>query len=419
MRGVSGVLQVQTCTICHVRIKGSQYHLKRHIADFHHKSSKPFKCSICGGSFTLKHNLRWHQRHNKQCLLAALKSGSVGTSRSELCAEKEHHGVVSKHKRYCCSSCGKSYAFFTSLQRHQRRREQCWVATRRNTYRCSTCGESFHSIIGLKVHEGSKHSILPASQTPMSEPASSEESKHAEDKKQHYKVVSKHKPHYCSRCGLSFVNRMGLMIHKGRIHPRLPAERAPSLRLADTSGPNYTENKKQPVEVISKHKPYGCPVCGLTFKNRMGLKIHQGRRHHKMPARPVFKAESLSGSTASSKDAIVEKQHHKVVSKHKPHCCSRCGLSFATRMGLKIHQIRRHGGVDGYKIARPHGTQQTPCSQCGKHVQAQHMQRHILAVHLKIKAHSCDICGESFSRKDHLHLHQQRRHGGVDVSKIA
>ncbi|XP_065367654.1 transcription factor grauzone-like isoform X2 [Calliphora vicina] len=94
------------------------------------------------------------------------------------------------------------------------------------------------------------------------------------------------------------------------------------------------------------------------------------------------------------------KTHEDNVSKN--HCCDICGKSFMCHSKLKIHKTTH----------LPEDEKQFSCSECGKKFANKYLlSNHVHAVHLKVYAKICDICGKSLSSTDDLERHMLDHEG--------
>ncbi|KAH8334182.1 hypothetical protein KR059_007286 [Drosophila kikkawai] len=90
------------------------------------------------------------------------------------------------------------------------------------------------------------------------------------------------------------------------------------------------------------------------------------------------------------------KYHQYTHNQQRSHKCDSCERSFYTQSALKAHE-RTHSGVKPFK-----------CEKCDfKFRQWGDLKYHIISRHSDIKAHMCEFCGKSFSRRYSLVLHRR------------
>ncbi|XP_064546358.1 serendipity locus protein H-1 [Drosophila montana] len=90
------------------------------------------------------------------------------------------------------------------------------------------------------------------------------------------------------------------------------------------------------------------------------------------------------------------KYHQYTHTKERAFQCASCERSFYTQSALKAHE-RTHSGIKPYK-----------CEKCDfKFRQWGDLKYHIISRHSEVKAHMCEYCGKSFSRKYSLVVHRR------------
>jgi hypothetical protein len=112
------------------------------------------------------------------------------------------------------------------------------------------------------------------------------------------------------------------------------------------------------LEVRTKQKPYGCPLCTKSFSSKKYLE-----------------------------------RHMRVHTGKKTFSCSQCIKSFAYKKGLTRHLIV-HAGEKPYE-----------CSLCTKSFSRKRDVKRHMKVHTGEKPYSCVNCMTSFSRSDKLRCH--------------
>ncbi|CAG9839292.1 unnamed protein product [Diabrotica balteata] len=264
-------------------------------------------------------------------------------------------------------------------------------------YTCDECGDSFLYKVGFSSHMVQKHSIYIenhmysqySTQITVKIPAPKgitfarkyhnkkntkiltesfqcqickEHSKSADELKEHYNT---HKTHICEHCGAAFLKHSYLREHL----------------VAHT-----TERR------------YPCDICGKKFKYRNGLSVH---RNIHVNFRGFMCETCGKGFNARS----TLKTHMKL--KHtneRNYPCPECDLSFKVKSWLDKHYSRKH------TLNR---TKDFVCNVCGMaYLNKTTLTRHISEKHTGTPVrHYCTICEKSYSMKNKLSLHQQKKHG--------
>ncbi|EDW54186.1 zinc finger imprinted 2 [Drosophila sechellia] len=90
------------------------------------------------------------------------------------------------------------------------------------------------------------------------------------------------------------------------------------------------------------------------------------------------------------------KYHQYTHNQQRSHKCESCERSFYTQSALKAHE-RTHSGVKPFK-----------CDKCDfQFRQWGDLKYHIISRHSDVKAHMCEFCGKSFSRRYSLVVHRR------------
>ncbi|XP_056091435.1 zinc finger protein 721-like [Rhinichthys klamathensis goyatoka] len=161
---------------------------------------------------------------------------------------------------------------------------------------------------------------------------------------------------------------------------------------------------------IHTDKPYMCPQCGNSFKQRGHLKdhirIHTGEKpftcEHcgKSFTRKGILNKHMQTHTGEKPYSQCGKTIHKrVYTGETPFTCQQCGKSFNQKGNLNYHMKIHTGG-------KPF-----TCKQCGKSFnQKGNLHRH-MRIHTGKKPYTCQQCGKSFDQHVHLKVHM-RLHTG-------
>ncbi|KAK3511213.1 hypothetical protein QTP70_032544 [Hemibagrus guttatus] len=132
------------CSICDKSFT-IKFNLLKHLKL--HAGEKPFHCSHCGKTFTQLFNLTSHLRiHTGEKPYLCSQCGKSFSQASKL---KTHLRIHTGEKPYTCGTCEKRFSDSSTLNKHQR------THTGEKPYRCSTCGKSFGQSAHLMKHRRS------------------------------------------------------------------------------------------------------------------------------------------------------------------------------------------------------------------------------------------------------------------------
>ena len=192
-------------------------------------SGKPFKCHVCGKSFTRKHYLKLHcYTHTGKKPFKCEVCGKSFTQNCQLSRHSQIHTDV--YKPYKCHVCGKSFSQNANFTRHSR------IHTGEKPFKCEVCGKSFTRNGDLKVHSW---------------------------------IHTGEKPFKCEGCGKSFTGSSHLKLHSRTHTGETPFK-------CEVCGKSFTHNGNLKVHsrIHMGEKPFECEVCGKSFNKKIHLKRH-------------------------------------------------------------------------------------------------------------------------------------------------
>lgn len=169
-------------------------------------------------------------------------------------------------------------------------------------------------------------------------------------------------------------------------------------------------------------RPFQCPTCNKTYKDRGTLKRHVDRNHLQKRERH-FICENCGKGFYSKCDIKI---HMRVHTGETPYTCQICCSRFS-QLSTMLRHKRRHTDNKSYMCAtcgKPFWTKdelkkhfsvhdevrQFSCHFC--HIQFKHkgsLRKH-MRVHLEPNRFMCSHCGQTFNNKGNLKSHIQRKH---------
>ncbi|XP_063689157.1 zinc finger protein 711-like [Bolinopsis microptera] len=128
----------------------------------------------------------------------------------------------------------------------------------------------------------------------------------------------------------------------------------------------------------------------------------QGKPRVRLSSDSILKCPHCELTITRSRLSDLQRHVREVHYKIKPHVCQFCEARFSRAADLKKHARRRHpGGLIGGSSKR--------CPHCFKLFNGNgQLNRHINAVHLKLKPFKCNFCNNSFAA-NHLRVKHIRR----------
>ena len=181
------------------------------------------------------------------------------------------------------------------------------------------------------------------------------------------------------------------------------------------------KEKQEATYMNESAEPVVCQICNFVLPSNITLERHNLIRHD--PVKPCQFCDHVSTTTEEFKKH--EATHSSYVRGSYP--CEICGTVLTTKGNLGVHYERMHAEDSKKELF---------CAKCGKsclgkYALAKHSKRcgektvkctvdgctqafytereqrkHIDVVHLNIKPYHCEICGESFAKKELLTGHK-------------
>lgn len=157
----------QQCPICGVLVKVK---MKHHLLRHSDPEGRPFKCTQCDKSYSIKKTLADHIRQVHQNIRYACEvcqkqfvSRDVLRVHKKLHSNEQHrcqhcgqtflqrvyllkHMAVHEQKRFTCEDCGKTFRFKELMKQHAR------IHTGEKPFPCGSCDKSFRTSTHLKQH---------------------------------------------------------------------------------------------------------------------------------------------------------------------------------------------------------------------------------------------------------------------------
>ncbi|KAM8840122.1 uncharacterized protein AB9W97_001078 [Spinachia spinachia] len=217
---------------------------------------RPFPCSYCGKTFSLKGNLNRHVRdHTGERPFPCTGCDKTFKDSGSLTAHMRCH---TGEQPYSCLFCGKNFSGRGNMTRHMR------IHTGEKPFTCLVCSKSFH----VKEHLN-RHMKYHTGEKPFSCSICGKGCAQKTDLKKHMRVHTGEKPFSCPFCGKCCAEKGDLTKHM-RVHT---GEKPFSCNVCGKSCAQKGSLKIH-MRVHTGEKPFSCSVCGKCFTVTGHLKRH-------------------------------------------------------------------------------------------------------------------------------------------------
>ncbi|XP_077112968.1 uncharacterized protein LOC143768164 [Ranitomeya variabilis] len=238
-------------------VKKNNHHQRTVEHEKMYKDERPFSCSECGRSFTIKSNLAKHERiHTGERPFPCSECSKCFNQHSDLA---RHQRIHTGEKPFSCSECGKCFTDKSNLGKHERGH------TGEKPFLCSECGKCFRQNAELVRHQRIHTGVKPFSCSECGKcfTVKSSLSKHERNH-------TEEKPFSCSECGKCFGHKSDLVEHQ-KIHSgKNPLSCSECGKIFNWK--SYLINHQK---THMKKKQFSCSDCGKCFKLKSSFVSHQ------------------------------------------------------------------------------------------------------------------------------------------------
>ncbi|XP_041376519.1 uncharacterized protein LOC121388997 [Gigantopelta aegis] len=141
-----------------------------------------------------------------------------------------------------------------------------------------------------------------------------------------------------------------------------------------------------------------CPECRQEFRMWSVLKLHLWKDHR--VDLDLFQCDECQYKVDTVRKLNIHKEIH---SDSRPYTCDICGKGFKQFSQMKNHQVI-HEGRDPKSSSSWYGVKQ--CKTCERwYANKKSLQKHVEAVHHKVRPFTCPFCEHTAARKAMIQLH--------------
>ncbi|KAI8128332.1 Zinc finger protein 845 [Lucilia cuprina] len=334
---------------------------------------KAIKCKICDQDFETMANLREHfSPNNSQNSCAnehSLENYSITNqkgfelhleldSETEAEVEQEAQGDETILYPYKCSMCSKSFKRKYQIAQHQRSIHNYELLQ----LKCERCIFKTVSEKVLDCHKATQ-------------------------------CFNAEKQYKCEHCNFKFMWQENLDSHIAIFHSPKDSIKATNEFVPIHNNDLESVSQKDNSNADSKHSTakkesdYLCTICGATYVNSTGLKVHIMRHNGEKP----FKCDLCKKAFPRKADLQDHQRTHTGERRFK---CNYCEKQFWRNSKLKEHE-RVHTGERPFQ-----------CTLCPKaFIRSEYLKLHLRG-HTGEKPFACDICNKRFVSLGYLNSHR-------------
>ncbi|XP_076253152.1 uncharacterized protein LOC143191677 isoform X2 [Rhynchophorus ferrugineus] len=263
-----------------------------------------------------------------------------------------------------CQFCQKAFEYYIDCLDHQNEHDGEAI------FNCESCKISFCSKIDLARHE--KSHKLPCKICGV------------QIQKQSMKLhLNKHTDKFrCSHCAATFTCGPLLNEHLTARHLKI------KIHCCDFCGKNFATKRSLMLHLKthSDKREYQCTKCNYAGRTSISLRIHMSKHENN-----ICICEYCSKTFKSNRN--LNDHLRRVHCSQKKHICNFCGMKFALRYLLEIHQ-RTHSGIHPYE-----------CKKCPKTFARSDGLREHMRTHDRTELFICTVCSRQFLTKRGLRRH--------------
>ena len=358
-----------------------------------HTGEKPYKCNACDKGFSLRDNMRKHEKTYCAKLGKSLEIGcDLCSSMFKTTSHLKRHKNL-KHnaapKKFKCNLCDHETIYQGNLKKH----EQLAHKDEYTKVKCEKCSKLI-SLRNLKTHQIAhcRFSTQDKNFVCQKCPASFNADKKL---KQHIRVV--HGPIMqsveCKICGSVFKSQDRLRVHKKNIHSGNPPKKCETCN-KDIRG---SENAFRNHILTHSNRRESCNVCQKSLANKKELDLHILRAHQGAPK--IFQCNLCEKRFLTK----FELDSHNIVHTGlKDFKCDHCQKMFGSNSNMRKHQKTNCISSQKDLVFQ--------CKICPKAFNAEVKLKAHQVAHVSSLNFECKTCQKKWKHKKSLDYHNRKSH---------